>query len=289
MLTATTIVLLVVWGMHEPQKPTPFAGDMGLRLLGSNAAASNFKPGTIPEKITAGFMQQRLDFTVQHYFVSPSKIPGAGLGVFAKHNLTAAGFLLMWVVGVRVREGSSWAPGPAVLAPAGIGTKWNIEDAEEGNTWRINKMQWEALSNIVTTLQNAGAKSHGLIQVATFITSYAYYCKEADLMIIALRPSIFTDYATEVTRKRNLKHILHDLSTPVANSGFAWSLGPKASAQQAARLGVTSPTLHERCTLSRSLRDIAAGEEIMEDYSTYSCPWAGCDGDVQLHVHTDSA
>jgi hypothetical protein len=68
----------------------------------------------------------------------------------------------------------------------------------------------------------------------------------------------------------------------VPNSALVWPTRASASevAKHAAAKGVSMPSLLERCVLSNTLRDVKAGEEIMEDYATYECPWPGCSNPI---------
>lgn len=123
-----------------------------------------------------------------------------------------------------------------------------------------------------------------MFDLVTFIRRYAYYCEEADLMMVSLSHSTLTNHAFKAaqqaiaeglpaTRKLIAAPNARRLSSMIppnadkhfqANSGFAWELGAAASAAQAAGLGVAAPTLRDRCVLSRLQRDLKAGEEIME-------------------------
>lgn len=151
---------------------------------------------------------------------------------------------------------------------------------------------------------------HALFDFVTLIRRYAYHCKEANLMMVSLTGATLTNHAAKptgpprlvagngggvATAGRRARHLLQpggEAHSPIKvangpivdgparvfmpNSVGAWPQDAAAAARVAAALGVTAPSLTERCVLSRTLRPIKAGEELFEDYQTYDCPWPGC-------------
>eukprot|EP00775_Hariotina_reticulata_P006363 gene6363-6596_t len=215
-----------------------------------------------------GASTNRMDF--KHYYVATSTIPGAGLGVFARHDMPT-GFI------------------------------WNVEDVLSGSTFNITRTQWDAIRSLAGTLEAMGIQHHAMYDLVSFIRRHTYYCAEADLLLFPLTGTTFTNHAflqpvpavagsqpqgPKPTKAR--RHLAaaaaatgrgqtHQLKKKgiVLNSGFAWPPNAEQAAAQAKSLGAAPPGVFERCVLFHTLRAVEAGDELMEDYESYECPWPG--------------
>lgn len=174
---------------------------------------------------------------------------------------------------------------------------WNVEDATPGTSMNFTRPHWDSISKMTSALEAAGVKQHAMYDLVSLIRRYSYYCSAADLMMVSLTGATLTNHANTHIGTADAKRARHLLqaeakseagvtvagtgqpvttSVVVRNSVAAWPHDAAAAARLATELGVKPPSLVERCVLSRTLRAIKAGEELMEDYSTYDCPWPGC-------------
>lgn len=198
----------------------------------------------------------------------------------------------------------------AVSALSIAGFIWNVEDATSGSAINFTRAQWDSISKMAGAFEAAGVQHHALFDLVSLIRRYSYYCPAADLMMVSLTGATLTNHATTPTpggmpsagsgatvAGRRALHAKAHLLPPVAsttaagralsavganparvlvpNSIGAWPQTAAAAAALAKELGVNPPSLREQCVLSRTLRDVKAGEELMEDYSAYDCPLAG--------------
>jgi hypothetical protein len=172
----------------------------------------------------------------------------------------------------------------------------------------FTRAQWDSISKMAGAFEAAGVKQHAMYDLVSLIRRYSYYCAAADIMMVSLTGATLTNHAKQLVpghpasansnsgtaaekRARNLLQAeakgaagstaagtgqLVGTSVKVRNSVAAWPQDAAAAALLATELGVKPPSLAERCVLSRTLRAIKAGEEMLEDYATYDCPWPGC-------------
>jgi hypothetical protein len=177
----------------------------------------------------------------------------------------------------------------AAIAAAGF--IWNVEDAQPGGTVNFTRGQWDSLSHMAESLEAAGVKHHAYFELVSILRRYSYYCDDADLILVSLTASTLANHAirqaaadtsARTTAADGAPHASSNSSGSkfVPNSAGAWPSGAAATAKQAAAMGVALPSMVERCALCKTLRAVKAGEEILEDYATYECPWPGCSSPI---------
>lgn len=180
-------------------------------------------------------------------------------------------------------------PPPPPPPDACAGFIWNVEDASPSSSLNFTRAQWDSISKITGAFEAAGVKHHAMFDLVSLIRRYSYRCKEANLMMVSLTGATLTNHAARQKPKqttvagRESKDTASNTGTEatftrvfVRNSVAAWPQNAADAARLAAKLGVKAPSLTERCVLSRTMRAIKAGEELLEDYETYDCPWPGC-------------
>lgn len=183
---------------------------------------------------------------------------------------------------------------PNTCLAMAAGFPWNPEDADPANTLVLTEGQWATLARVGGNLEAAGFKQHALFDLITLLRRFAFWCDEQNLLFLSLTGTTFTNFAatrttegddTEDARNATLRQA-HRLAAAAAtavattkaqsrlraNSGRFW---PDDAAAEAAALGLPPPTATERCVHTRTTRPVKAGEELVEDYNKYDCPWAG--------------
>ncbi|WIA35565.1 hypothetical protein OEZ86_003990 [Tetradesmus obliquus] len=247
------------------------AGDeAGNAVAGANQRSSHQQqqPTSLAQGIPLPCMPE-----FKHYWVGNSTIPGAGLGVFARTDMPA-------------------------------GTIWNPEDAHADNTIAINLRQWQGLLGLEEHLRQAGHSSHPFTTLRAFFDEYPYICD--DYFIASLTGTTFTNHAPSAPTASS--------KLPAASLCRKTSAGNARKLQQHARSLAAAAADHVRyansgdvtpemvaakglspwhlCTLVVTLRDVRAGEEMLEDYTPYNTPCStdkSCPEYMQQQGHTAGA